>query len=210
MKLIQRMLLLGALAGACPVLGTVNSAFAQDAAGAQVSVDELGQMVAALGLNPQKKDSRYDFAFQAQVNDQDWALSMSVAMSQDNSSVWMIAWLDELPKNSNDVPRTALLRLLAQNDQLGDGKFFAYIPSTRRFVMQRSVQNSGLTSARLRVLMQDLGTSVVESYPLWATANWNPAGIPSAPIGTPSAPATNGTPVQSVVNENKFEQPVRR
>ncbi len=211
MKMFKRMLLVGALAAAGTMVSPATPAMAQDQAGSQVNADQLGQMVSALGLNPAQKESRFDFTFQAHVNDQDWALSMSAALSQDGSAIWIIAWLDELPKNSNDVPRTALLRLLAQNDQLGDGKFFAYIPSNRRFVMQRSVPNSGLTSARLRLLLQDLGTSVVEAYPVWATVNWNPTGIPAAPANTASPPiGTNGAPVQSVINDSKFEQPVRR
>lgn len=211
MKFFKRMMLVGALAGMGFVTVPSQPAAAQDqTASSQVSMDELGQMISALGLNPTKRDSRFDFAFQASVQDQDWGLSMSLALSQDGSAVWIIAWLDELPKNSNDVPRTALLRLLAQNDQLGEGKFFAYVPSTRRFVMQRSIPNSGLTSARLRFLLQDLGTSVVETHPLWFVENWSTNGVPAAPAGTPSASTSSGAPVQSVINDSKFEQPVRR
>jgi len=210
-KMFKRMLLVGALAGAGTMVAPVVPAVAQDqAAGNQVTVDELGQMVSALGLNPEKKGSRFDFAFQANVDDQDWALSMSVALGQDGTTLWVIGWLDELPKNANEVPRNALLRLLAQNDQLGDGKFFAYVPNSRRFVMQRSVPNVNMTSARLKVLMQDLGTSVVETYPIWAVANWNPTGIPAAPVANPTSPVGSGAPVQSVINDSKFEQPVRR
>ncbi|SFJ04676.1 type III secretion system chaperone [Planctomicrobium piriforme] len=211
MKMFNRMLLVGALAGTGTILAPALPAVAQEQAAApKVTSDELGQMIAALGLQPTKKESRYDFAFQAQLQDQEWALSMSVSLSQDGSALWVIAWLDELPKASTDVPRAALLRLLAQNDQLGDGKFFAYIPNARRFVMQRSIPNAGLTSAKLRLLLQDLGSSVVETYPIWSTSNWNPTGTPVAPIDTPAASLPNGVPAQSVSNDSKFEQPVRR
>jgi hypothetical protein len=133
---------------------------------------------------------------------------MSAILSHDGGSVWIMAWLDELPKASADVPRSALLRLLAQNDQLGDGKFFAYIPNNRRFVLQRTVPNADLTSAQLRVYLQDLGASVVETYPIWSVANWNPTGTPAAPLG--QAPSIEAAGAQSVSNESKFEQPVRR
>lgn len=203
----RRNLLLGSLAGAVPAALAANSALAQDQA-VRLSEDQLGQLISALGLQPNKKDKRYDFAFQAQLHDQSWELSMSAVLSGNGESVWLMAWLDELPKASNDVPRTALLRLLAENDQMGDGKFFAYIPANRRFVLQRTVSNEGLTSAKLRLLLQDLGGSVVETYPIWHTGNWG--GLPAAPVGTTSnAPAT-GTPTQSAINDSKFEQPIRR
>ena len=84
-----------------------------------------------------------------------------------------MAWLDELPKSSSEVPRNALLRLLARNDKLGNGKFFAYIAANRRFVMQRIVPNQNMTTANFRDILKDLGQSVVETYPEWAVSNWN-------------------------------------
>ena len=52
-----------------------------------------------------------------------------------------MAWLDELPRSASDVPRVALLRLLADNDKMGGGKFFTYVPGIRRFVLQRVIPN---------------------------------------------------------------------
>jgi hypothetical protein len=211
MKLFKSVLLAGVLAHTGMILAPVSPVAAQEQAeGRRITRDELGQIIASLGLTADRKESRYDFAFQAAMQDQDWALSMSAMLSQDGSSLWLIAWLDELPKASNDVPRSALLRLLAQNDQLGEGKFFAYVPNSRRFVMQRTIPNSDLTSARLKLMLQDLGTSVVETYPVWNVANWSGVGAPAAPIDTPAANLNRVTPAQSVSNESKFEQPVRR
>lgn len=212
----------GALAAAAPVL-MQGSALAQESAAtpapaaaaavspAQGAVNEeqLGQMIEALGLKPDKKEQRYDFAFRATLEEQEWELSMSSVLSQDGTAVWVMAWLDECPKSKAEVPITALLRMLAENDKLGNGKFFAYIANNRRFVLQRSIENENFTSAKLRVILQDLGTSVVETYPIWAVANWNPAGTPAAPVSnaaTPPAPA----PERSAANDPKFEQPVRR
>jgi len=205
----RRQLLLGALAGTAPLGLAASSALAEEAPANPISEDQLGQLLGALGLQPTKKQNRYDFAFEAQMQDQSWALSMSAVLSQDGSALWVMAWLAELPQSSNEVPRTALLRLLAANDTLGDGKFFAYIPSNRRFVMQRSVENENMTSAKLRNLLQDLGGSVVENYPIWNTANWN--GTPAAPTGNTAAPQASATPpARAAVNDSKFEQPIRR
>jgi hypothetical protein len=210
MKCVKGLLVAGALAGMAPAMLPVHPAAAQDrAAAAQVNEEQLGQMIAAIGLEPEKKQQRYDFAFRATMDDQEWELSMSAVLSTDESSIWLMAWLDELPKASSDVPRTALLRLLAQNDQLGNGKFFAYIPGNRRFVLQRTIPNQGLTSAQLRLALQDLGTSVVETYPVWSVSNWSPSGIPAAPTGQAQGTA-EGKPTQAAENESKFAEPVRR
>ena len=85
-----------------------------------------------------------------------------------------MAWLDQIPRTANGVPRTALLRLLAANDRLGNGKFFAYIPTNKRFVLQRVVANEKMNSRKLRATLQNLAISVADEYPVWSTANWNP------------------------------------
>ena len=183
-------------------------------------VDEagLGQMVNALGLKPEKQLQRYDFAFRAEMEGTEWTLSMSAVLSQDQQSLWLMAWLDELPKSSEAVPRAALLRLLAENDTLGDGKMFAYIPNNRRFVMQRAVANEQMTSAKFRSLLQDLGASVVESHGTWSTAEWikgtpAPASTAVAPAGQVPAvrPApAGGRPLNTATNDPKNTPPVRK
>jgi hypothetical protein len=83
-----------------------------------------------------------------------------------------MAWLDQLPKSAADVPRTALLRLLSDNDRLGSGKFFAYVATNRRFVLQRVVANEGVTTKVFRAWLDDLGTSVAESFDHWSVSAW--------------------------------------
>ncbi len=208
MKVIKSLLVAGVLASVGTSAISPQQASAQDQAAAKVTEDQLGQLISALGLEPEKKMQRYDFAFQAVVDEEEWELSMSAILSQDQSDVWIMAWLDPLPTSSAEVPKTALLRLLAQNDELGNGKFFSYIPATRRFVLQRTLPNNQLTSAKLRLSLQDLGASVVQTYPIWSVSNWNPTGIPAAPTGRSTKPTT--PPTQSAVNESKFEQPIRQ
>lgn len=182
---------------------------AQDRLPGQLSEEQLGQMIAALGIKPEKKEQRYDFAFKAKMGEEEWELSMSSVLSQDGRSIWVMAWLDPLPESAASVPRNALLRLLAENDKIGNGKFFAYIPSNRRFVMQKVVPNENMTSAKYKVILQDLGTSVVETYPVWSVKNWTeqPAGgTAAAAKGEPAAqPAT-----RSADNANNFKQPARK
>ena len=132
----------------------------------------LGILLKAMGLQATATEQRYDFAFKSTIEDAEWELSMSAVLSQDGASVWIMAWLDELPKSAADVPRTALLRLLSDNDKLGKGKFFAYIAANRRFVLQRVIPNENMTAAAFRAALDDLGQSVVSTHADWSVANW--------------------------------------
>ena len=154
----------------------------------------LGTLLQAMGLETKTQEQRYDFTFKATIEDQEWELSMSSVLSQDASSVWVMAWLDELPKSAADVPRTALLRLLSDNDKLGKGKFFTYIAANRRFVLQRVIPNENITSERFRAVLDDLGQSVVATHPHWSVANWT-----SPTAEDPAQAAKTGGPVKGSV-----------
>lgn len=137
---------------------------------------ELGNKLKAMGLEVKLEETRYDFAFPAVLDEEQWELSMSAVLSQNGKSIWVMAWLDELPRSPADVPRISLLRLLSDNDRLGNGKFFAYIASNRRFVLQRVIPNDKVSSKDLRLCLQDLGSSVVQTYSHWNTAEWKKSG----------------------------------
>jgi len=193
--------------------------FRQKAAGSggQLTEESLGNLLRAMGLKPKKEEKRYDFRFKAILNKEEWELSMSAVLSQNGASIWVMAWLDELPKSAADVPRTALLRLLADNDRLGKGKFFAYIASNRRFVLQRVIPNKNISTAMFRDVLKDLGATVVITYPHWSVANWNNksrTNVGSSATGTPSRntnarPAARKFPSRTTIRDSKFS-PNRR
>lgn len=191
------------------------------AAGGQLTEASLGNLLGAMGLETKKVDQRYDFTFKAVHNKEEWDLSMTAVLSQDGSSVWVMAWLDECPRSAADVPRTALLRLLSDNDRMGNGKFFAYVASNRRFVLQRVIPNENITTAYFRGILQDLGGSVVQTYPHWAVANWKRSTEPTDDQSDPGSagkprltgrqtPSTNRRAVRSAVNDSKYTAPLRK
>lgn len=152
---------------------------AKDALRNPLTIESLGTMLSALGLKATKDASRYDFSFTAK-HGEEWNLSMSVVLSTDEKSVWIMAWLDELPKSAVEVPRTALLRLLADNDKIGHGMFFAYVQSNHRFVLQRVLRNDNITSASFHADLLELGATVVNTYPHWTVTNWKQLGASSS------------------------------
>ena len=192
-----------------PVLAQRESAPA--AAGGLTEVS-LGALLKAMGLETTKEEKRYDFVFGAKYGGEDWQLSMSAVLSQDAETIWIMAWLDELPRSAADVPRSALLRLLGENDKLGAGKFFAFVPANRRFVLERVIGNRELTPEQFRAVLDDLGQSVVDTYPLWTVDNWTkPAsggaesGEPAAEKEASAAPSQTGRKLPSAINDSKFQ-----
>ncbi len=174
-----------------------NTAHAQDGQkplppGA-LTEESLGQVLNAIGLKPLKTDKRYDFAFKTSVKGEEWKFSMSAVLSRNGESVWVMAWLDQIPSKSSQVPQLALLKLLAANDKMGNGKFFAYIPTNKRFVLQRVMKNERMGTKVLMSALQDLAISVADEYPTWAVTNWAPQ-TPSQPqIAGGQRPVTNPT-----------------
>lgn len=156
-----------------------------------LTIDSLGTMLAAMGLKSSKTESRYDFSFAAK-HGEEWTLSMSVVLSTDEKSVWIMAWLDELPRSSADVPRTALLRLLADNDKIGHGMFFAYVQSNRRFVLQRVLRNENITAASFKADLLELGATVVNTYSHWAVKDWKQLGTAAATAAKEPADEKSG------------------
>jgi hypothetical protein len=148
------------------------SSEAQAQVAGHVSEAELGNLIRAMGADVKLEEKRYDFSFPARYSKEEWNLSMSAVLSENGNAIWVMAWLDPCPRTAAEVPRTALLKLLARNDTMGNGKFFAYIQANNRFVLERVVPNENITTAKFREVLQDLGAGVVETYPYWSVANW--------------------------------------
>lgn len=169
----------------------------------QLSETSLGETLRNIGLKPTVDRGRYDFGFKAAYDGQEWELTMSAVLSRNGESVWVMGWLDELPQSANEVPKTALLRLLAKNDRLGKGKFFAYVAGNRRFVLQRVVNNEDITPARMREILTDLGGSVAETYDLWNVQNWQAEAESQASSDSSRLPQRNAS------SESQYSPSVR-
>ncbi|MFO1020823.1 MAG: hypothetical protein U0903_09030 [Planctomycetales bacterium] len=161
-----------------------------------LSEEELGRLLKSIGLKPVKNKSRYDFEFadSPQKGEEEWTYSMSVVLSADQKTIWVLAWLDELPKSSRDVPRLALLRMLAENDKMGKGKFFSWIPANRRFALQQVIDNREMTTSKFRGILRELGGTVYATYGVWYVETWKEYDgstiAESAPSGTSSENAS--------------------
>lgn len=96
----------------------------------QLSEADLGNVLAAIGLKPTRTEQRYDFAFKTSYRGEEWKFSMSAVLSRNSESVWVMAWLDQIPAKASEVPRMALLRLLRSFFHCVHCCFAILIPST--------------------------------------------------------------------------------
>ncbi|MEZ6123665.1 MAG: type III secretion system chaperone [Planctomycetaceae bacterium] len=207
----MRILIALGLSFACLTCGRLSAQEAAALPPGAVSEKTLGEMLNAIGLKPLKTDKRYDFAFKTSIHGEEWKFSMSAVLSRNSESVWVMAWLDQIPDQSAQVPRTALLRLLAANDRLGNGKFFAYIPANKRFVLQRVIENEQMSTKKLTEALQDLAVSVAEEHPIWSVANWAPTGSDphiaagkSDTVPVPPTSANHQPQIRTSESQSKF------
>lgn len=196
------------------VIGQTPLAADDTPAPGQLTQESLGNLLKALGLKPTVLDTRYDFKFQAN-HDEAWVLSMSAVLSNDGETVWIMAWLDELPGSAREVPRVALLRLLHDNDKMGGGKFFSFIPGNKRFVLQRVVANRDMSTKKFRNLLTDLGKTVAETHGHWNVASWTDApktaksGAKQAAASTTGKTPAKATPASATRTRTRTKQPRR-
>jgi hypothetical protein len=146
----------------------------------QLTLEGLGNLLAGLGLKTTREKSQYNFTFPAKL-EEEWNMTMSAVLSTDEELIWIMAWLNELPKSAADVPRTALLRLLAENDKMGKA-FFAYMPTTKRFILERVIDNENITAISFKNDLLDLARFVIDTQPFWSVSEWKQSG--SAPSGS--------------------------
>jgi hypothetical protein len=170
----------------------------------QLTLEGLGKLLAAMGLKTTKEKTQYNFTFPAKL-DEEWNMTMSAVLSTDEDSIWLMAWLNELPKSSAEVPRTALLRLLAENDKMGKA-FFAYMPTTRRFILERVIDNENITTESFKEDMLELARFVIDTQSVWSVAEWKQSGTTgdSAKAGKGSSDDTPG-----VLNSSGGAKPIK-
>lgn len=143
-----------------------------------LSLDGLRKLLESMGLKVTKDESTFHFTFPAKLDNVEWNMTMSAVLSTDEDTIWIMAWLNELPKSAADVPRTALLRLLAENDKMGSA-FFAYMPSTRRFVLETVIENDEVTTASFREDLLALARHVIDTQAYWTVSEWKATGSSS-------------------------------
>ena len=85
------------------------AAAASTAAKGKLTDQSLGNLLKAMGLQATAAEQRYDFAFKATIEDAEWELSMSAVLSQDGSSIWIMAWLNHRSLGAHTAPKNGIV-----------------------------------------------------------------------------------------------------
>ncbi|MGE5192345.1 MAG: type III secretion system chaperone, partial [Deltaproteobacteria bacterium] len=171
----------------------------------RLTLDGLGKLLAAMGLKTTREKSQYNFTFPAKL-EEEWNMTMSAVLSTDEESIWIMAWLNELPKSAAEVPRTALLRLLAENDKMGKA-FFAYMPSTKRFILERVIDNANITTESFKEDMLELARFVIDTQPVWSVSEWKQSG--STPSDSAKETKGSSEDAPGVLNGSGGAKPIK-
>jgi hypothetical protein len=181
---------------------------AKPAAKSQLSLEALGTLLEAMGFKPTQYESSYSFTFPFKA-EAEWNMTMSATMSTDGLGIWITAYLADMPQTAADVPRTALLKLLAQNDELGDGIFFAYIPKVRKIVLERMIPNEGITSANFKESISELATRVTETQSFWTVSEWKQTPVSSGSGKDSAADEESASKKPAALSGNKDAKPLK-
>jgi hypothetical protein len=171
----------------------------------KLTLEGLGKLLAAMGLKTTKEKSQFNFTFPAKL-EEEWNMTMSAVLSTDEESIWIMAWLNELPKSAAEVPRTALLRLLAENDKMGKA-FFAYMPSTKRFILERVIDNENITTESFKNDMLDLARFVIDTQPVWTVSEWKQSGSTPSESGQDAKGTSDEAP--AALNGSGGAKPIK-
>ena len=166
---------------------------------ASLTFKQLGQMLSQMRLKPSRVQTRYDFPYQATLEEQEIELYLTVLLAKDDSQIRIRAWLDPLPEG--EVPADALLKMLSLNEKMNRGLHFAYSTQTKRFLLEKTISNQDITPEIFTAAFQDLSLQVSDNWETWATSQWKQQ--PKKIIQESVIP-------QEMISNEQFEMPVRR
>ena len=84
--------------------------------------------------------------------------------------LWIYAGLYEIPADK-PAPSSALLALLAKNDEIGP-IFFSYSTDNKLLYLNAPTANVDITPGVLRQKIKNFITKMDSTYSLWNVANW--------------------------------------
>ncbi len=178
-----------------------SDATAPQATDQALTLEELRDLLQSLPVELTAQHRRYDFLYQADLEDQLLELFFSVQLSEDAAQVRIRAWLDALP---DELPsEQPILGLLARNTDMPPGLHFGYHAETRRLLLETAVKNRGLTADSLKGALDAVSQEVAATWSLWSTADWN------GPVNRVSSKPELDSRATDFSGD-QFELPVRR
>ena len=147
---------------------------AAEAKAAPLTDDTLKAMLENLGytvtVTSDKPPRHFRIDETAPVNDLDFTITFNLSTAKDPTVLWIYAGLYEIPADK-PAPSSALLALLAKNDEIGP-TFFSYSTDNKLLYLNAPTANVDITPAVLRLKIKNFITKLDSTYSLWNVPKW--------------------------------------
>lgn len=138
----------------------------QGAVGATLTAESLGTMLSSMGYPFQKTSSG---AYRVDLSRAGRNFWVDVWVSSDQRIIASAPLTAELTPDR--IPASVFLKLLEQNDYLGNARFF-YAPDAKRIYLVTDLDNSQVTATRLRAMLEHWVEAAVASVSAWDASQW--------------------------------------
>lgn len=160
-------------------LGIVAALFlftagAVPATAAPLTEDTLKAILENLGYNVTVTGDKVPHHFKieesAPVNDLTFTITFDLSTDKGSTVLWIYAGLYEIPAGK-PAPSSALLALLAKNDEIGP-MFFSYAESNKFLYLNAPTANNDITPVVLRQKIRNFIDKMDSTYNLWDVKSW--------------------------------------
>ena len=130
-------------------------------------LENLGYTVTVTG---DKAPRHFKVDESAPINSLDFTITFDLSSAKDATVLWIYAGLYEIPAGK-PAPSSALLALLAKNDEIGP-IFFSYNADNKLLYLNAPTANVDITPAVLRQKIKTFITRMDSTYSLWNVKTW--------------------------------------
>ena len=130
-------------------------------------LENLGYTVTVTGDKPPR---HFKVDESAPVNALDFTITFDLSSDKDAPVLWIYAGLYTIPADK-PAPSSALLALLAKNDEIGP-VFFSYNADNKLLYLNAPTANVDITPVVLRQKIKNFVTRMDSTYSLWNVKAW--------------------------------------
>jgi hypothetical protein len=159
--------LLGIVVGCLFLIG------AQQAKATPLTDDTLKSMLENLGYSVEVSGDKPPKDFKIHESAPDGSLDYTITFELSagtGSTLWIFAGLYSIPTDK-PPPSSALLALLAKNDEIGP-VFFSYSTHNKLLYLNAPTPNVDITPQILRQKIKNFVSNMASTYPLWNVKDW--------------------------------------
>lgn len=138
-------------------------------AGKQISVEELGTMLEAMGyeLKPfNNKDGKL-IGYSTQFESEGWTIYGTFEISEDGKKIWLFGKI--APVVDESTAASVLLAMIGSSDELSPA-YLTYLPKSKKFEIVLPLTNGNMNPAAIRGAISTYGKAVKHALKTWDKA----------------------------------------